>query len=147
MFCKSDHLIFKYAANNNLMFRFIQTPRSRDVPVIRPNHFDSTKMLKRLGIKVGVIVFTERSFANIKRLLKGKSFSFGLRAALSGNIATFLTRYGSAPSCLDLEQMIEAGIKRIIVFGEAGSISPRVKAGDVVGPSGGSERKVSAIIT
>ncbi|MEM2921890.1 MAG: hypothetical protein QXF26_06195, partial [Candidatus Bathyarchaeia archaeon] len=30
--------------------------------------------------------------------------------------------------------MIEAGIKRIIIFGEAGSISPRVKAGEVVVP-------------
>jgi uridine phosphorylase len=91
-------------------------------------------MLKRLGIKVGIIVFTERPFVNLKRLIKGKSFNFGLRAALSGNIAAFLTRYGSAPSCLDLEQMIAAGVKRIIIFGEAGSISPRVKTGDVVVP-------------
>ncbi|MBO3842091.1 MAG: nucleoside phosphorylase [Candidatus Brockarchaeota archaeon] len=116
------------------MFEFIQTPSPKDTPIVRPRHFNSTVMLKRFGLKVGVIVFTNRSFLHLRRLLKGKSLKFGPKAIRLGRIAVFLTNYGSAPSCLALEQMIAADIKRFIVFGEAGSINPRVRAGDVVVP-------------
>lgn len=58
---------------------------------------------------------------------------------LRGLLSVFLARYGSAPSCIALEQMMEAGIRRLIVFGEAGSIHPGVKIGDIVLSSWGDQ--------
>ena len=112
--------------------------------VINPQRGKSDPLLPPTGI-LAVNPADSSSFANLaKRHLLEKSFLFN--AQLFANQHFFLAgpAVGAPMATLCLEKLIALGARRIVVYGWCGSLSPKLRIGDLFVPTDGlSEEGVS----
>lgn len=107
--------------------------------IVKPEFFAPDNLRP---VKVGVIVFIKRVYECTKSMasniiLEEEESIIGCKRhfATKDGIAVFYSYFGAPAAVALTEALIAAGIKKILVFGEAGSISPNVNVGEIVIPT------------
>jgi len=96
-----------------------------------------------LGVENAVICYSKDSYPRLvnafgaKKSKKAPRFDGAVRGKLSKGTALYLSSTGASTSVMMLEEMIASGVKRVLMLGYAGSISPLVTVGDIVIPTWG----------
>lgn len=110
---------------------------SRGRSLINPKHF----ALKELGfLKLGIIVFIGRVYECMRTTARdvivekhnGPARGF---FAVKDGLGIFYSYFGAPASVLLAEALIISGVKRLVVFGEAGAIHPKMRIGDILVPT------------
>ncbi|MEM1570488.1 MAG: nucleoside phosphorylase [Candidatus Bathyarchaeia archaeon] len=110
---------------------------SRGRSLINPKHF----ALKELGfLKLGVIVFIKRVYEWMRTTAGDvtiEKHDLGARSffAIRDGLGVFHSYFGAPASVLLAEALIISGVKRLVVFGEAGAIHPKMRIGDILIPT------------
>lgn len=95
----------------------------------------------RLGVTDVVISYDDAFYPKLLRMfgMKGSSEAPDLDGAhegrVVGEVAIYRAYPGAPASGMLMEELIASGAKRILVLGLAGSISPKVRMGDLVLPT------------
>ncbi|MCJ7490064.1 MAG: nucleoside phosphorylase [Thermoplasmata archaeon] len=95
----------------------------------------------RLGVTDAVISYDDAFYQKLLRVfgMKGSSEAPDLDGAHEGQIVEEVAIYraypGAPASGMLMEELIASGAKRILMLGLAGSISPKVRMGDLVLPT------------
>jgi nucleoside phosphorylase len=98
---------------------------------------------KSLGVVNAVISFTDDIYSRVLRLSglengkRGPRFPGAVDGRIGGHFAAYQSYYGAPASVMMLEKLIASGIRNIVAVGEAGSLSPSVRIGDIVIPRWG----------
>ena len=97
---------------------------------------------RRLGVDKVIVCFSKDAFQRLSKAFGGGStkapaFDGSIEGRLAHGTALYLSSIGAAASAMMLEEMISSGIRRVLVIGYAGSISPSVRVGDIVVPTWG----------
>jgi uridine phosphorylase len=101
------------------------------------------KFLKKLKAKEAVVCF---NVAIYKRLLeafdladadRAPSFPNGPEGRCDRRMAVYRSSFGAPAAAILFELLIASGIERLLVVGEAGSIDPKCRIGDIFIPTWG----------
>jgi uridine phosphorylase len=111
---------------------------SKGKSLINPKRFAA-----KIGfLKVGVVVFVERVYNWILNMAENVAIKRegGLVGTLrffatSDGFGVFHSYFGAPPSVWLAEALIAGGVKKLVVFGEAGAIDPRLKIGQLLIPT------------
>lgn len=111
---------------------------SNEKSIINPEYFAP----KDLGfVKLGIIVFVERVYNWMKEkahdiIMEKEEEIIGAKRffATKEGLGVFHSYFGAPAATALTEALIAAGIRRLIVLGEAGSISPKVNVGEIIVP-------------
>ncbi len=96
-----------------------------------------------LGANYAYICFDDVSYETFlnsrvfEEQIEIKGFSATHRAKVADQIGVFFSYFGAPAAGLLLETLIASGVKKVLMVGEAGSISTDCKVGDVVIPTWG----------
>jgi len=111
---------------------------SKGKSLISPKHFAA----KIEFLKVGVVVFVGRVYnwmlntAENVAIKRDGGVVGALRFFATNNgLGVFHSYFGAPPSVGLAEALIAGGIKKLVVFGEAGAIDPRLKIGQLLIPT------------
>ncbi|MBU1159232.1 MAG: nucleoside phosphorylase [Candidatus Thermoplasmatota archaeon] len=106
--------------------------------VIRPE-----MLAKPLDIRTAIMSFTETLFETILNVLdmndapSAPTLDGAVDGRIRNGIIVYRSAIGAPTAGMLLEELIASGIRRIIMIGLAGSITPRCRIGDLVVPTWG----------
>ncbi|MBS7618434.1 hypothetical protein KEJ25_07530, partial [Candidatus Bathyarchaeota archaeon] len=112
---------------------------SKGRSLINPKHFT----LKELSLlKLGVIVFIKRVYEWMRTaaediIIEKNEAVLATRGFFTAKdgLGIFYSYFGAPASVLLAEALIISGVKRLVIFGEAGAIHPKMKIGDILVPT------------
>jgi len=112
---------------------------SNEESIVKPEDFAP----KDMGfVKLGIILFVKRVYEWMKAAtpniaLEREESIVGAKRffATENGLAVFHAYFGAPATASLAEALIAAGIKRLIIFGEAGSISPEINVGEILVPT------------
>ncbi|MGB9806718.1 MAG: nucleoside phosphorylase [Thermoproteota archaeon] len=113
---------------------------SNEESIVKPEEFAPKELS---FVKLGIIVFIRRVYEWMKsaasphiRVEKEEGLVGAKRFFATGDGLAVFHSYFGAPAAVSLaEALTAAGIQKQIIFGEAGSISPKVKVGEALVPT------------
>lgn len=111
---------------------------SRERSLINPKHFAR----KELGfLNLGIIIFIKRVYEWMRTAAGDVTIEkhdvLGARSffTIKDGLGVFHSYFGAPASVLLAEALIISGVKRLVVFGEAGAIHPKMRIGDILVPT------------
>jgi len=93
------------------------------------------------GAQLGIVVFLPRVYNWMKRAAHkvmasgNESFLFRNYFITEEKLAVFHSYFGAPLTVMLIEALIAGGINKLIIFGEAGAISPSISSGEVLIPT------------
>lgn len=107
--------------------------------IVKPEDFTPRDLV---FVKFGVIVFVRRVYEWMKTaasniVLEREESIVGAKRffATDNGLGVFHAYFGAPATVVLAEALVAAGIKRLIIFGEAGSISPTIDVGEILVPT------------
>ncbi|MDI7249804.1 MAG: nucleoside phosphorylase [Bacillota bacterium] len=106
--------------------------------VIEPRTF-----AKELGVGLAVLSFARGTYLSLLGtfgLADGRAAPLlpgALEGRMDGEVAVYRSSFGAPAAGMLMEALIASGVGRVIVVGQAGSLSPQCRIGDVVLPTWG----------
>jgi uridine phosphorylase len=73
-------------------------------------------------------------FMSLNHAVAAPAIAGGLKGRVSGDLVVYLCYFGAPAAGLHLDSLIALGVKKVMVLGEAGSISPNLRIGDIYLP-------------
>lgn len=106
--------------------------------IVKPERF-----AVELSADTSIMCFTRPAFKcliehlHLNQTEKPPSIAGSQDGAMNDSVVVYECAFGAPAASMHMEAMIASGVKRVIMVGDAGSISPNCRIGDIVLPTWG----------